>query len=290
MRVGIIGWQRQETNPELVRAWREAGIDAVALTPPEALTELIAGDVAIGRIDVLPTLDGIEPSLEVLDVLAHGGVRVLNAAGSLIGTHDKLATADRLRRAHIRHPASVHVRYEHDPVCLSPPVVVKPRFRSWGNVAFLCRDAGELARCLRDGWARRWFRRHGALVQELVRPRLYDLRLIVAGGRVVGAARRDAVKGDWRTNVSLGGSLSPALPDRSARALALAAASAVQMDLVGVDLLPTSGEAFVVLELNGAVDFDERYSLPGGDVYRDAAAALGIDATSAGGDVRHLSA
>ena len=62
------------------------------------------------------------------------------------------------------------------------------------------------------------------------------------------------------------------------------------MDLVGVDLLAANGDAFVVLELNGAVDFYERYSLPGGDVYRDAAAALGIDAASAGGDLRHLSA
>ena len=62
------------------------------------------------------------------------------------------------------------------------------------------------------------------------------------------------------------------------------------MDLVGVDLLAANGDAFVVLELNGAVDFYERYSLPGGDVYRDAAPAPGNRATSAGGDLRHLSA
>jgi heme O synthase-like polyprenyltransferase len=31
-----------------------------------------------------------------------------------------------------------------------------------------------------------------------------------------------------------------------------------------------------VLELNGAVEFDDAYSLPGGDVYRDAAAALAL--------------
>jgi hypothetical protein len=62
------------------------------------------------------------------------------------------------------------------------------------------------------------------------------------------------------------------------------------MDLVGVDLLPVDGGAFVALEVNGAVEFDERYSLPGGDVYRDVAAGLGIDGTSVGRDVSHLSA
>ena len=35
---------------------------------------------------------------------------------------------------------------------------------------------------------------------------------------------------------------------------------------------------FVVLELNGAVEFDELYSFPGQDVYLDAARALAIEA------------
>ncbi len=70
---------------------------------------------------------------------------------------------------------------------------------------------------------------------------------------------------------------------------ALAAAGALGMDLVGVDLLPLDG-GYTVLELNGAVDLDGRYSLPGGDVNLDAAAGLGILGGSAGGDVRHVSA
>jgi hypothetical protein len=62
------------------------------------------------------------------------------------------------------------------------------------------------------------------------------------------------------------------------------------MDLVGVDLLPVAGGTFVVLEVNGAVDFDERYSLPGGDVYPDVAAGLQLDGISVDCDVRDLTA
>lgn len=64
--------------------------------------------------------------------------------------------------------------------------------------------------------------------------------------------------------------------DRAAVALAVRAVAAIGMDLAGVDLLPLPDGSHVVLELNGAVDFDSRYSLRGGDAYLDAAAALGL--------------
>jgi glutathione synthase/RimK-type ligase-like ATP-grasp enzyme len=76
--------------------------------------------------------------------------------------------------------------------------------------------------------------------------------------------------------VSLGGKLAVAEPDDGASALAIAAANAIGTDLAGVDLLPLEDGSHVVLELNGAVDFDDRYSMHGGDVYLAAAAALGL--------------
>ena len=110
-------------------------------------------------------------------------------------------------------------------------------------------------------------------------PRGWDLRLIVAGGDVVGGAERVAAAGDWRTGVSLGGALRPADVPPEARALAVAAAAAVGADLVGVDLLPIDGDRYLVLELNGAVDFDESYSLDDGDVFVEAARALSLPLT-----------
>ncbi len=82
----------------------------------------------------------------------------------------------------------------------------------------------------------------------------WDLRVVVAGGRVVGAARRVAAPGEWRTNVALGGRSETAPAPPLARALAVAAADAICADLVGVDLLPTA-DGYVIAELNGAVDF-----------------------------------
>jgi ribosomal protein S6--L-glutamate ligase len=110
-------------------------------------------------------------------------------------------------------------------------------------------------------------------VQALVPPRGDDLRVLTAAGQVVGAERRLAAPGEWRTNISLGGSHRPAFPSSDARALALAAAAALGCDFSGADLMPHDG-GYVVIEINCAVDFNSDYALPGRDVFEDTAAAL----------------
>jgi glutathione synthase/RimK-type ligase-like ATP-grasp enzyme len=54
---------------------------------------------------------------------------------------------------------------------------------------------------------------------------------------------------------------TPVSPPQAARELALSAAAAVEGGLVGVDLRPTPSGGRVVLELSGAVEFTEEYSL-----------------------------
>jgi [lysine-biosynthesis-protein LysW]--L-2-aminoadipate ligase len=152
------------------------------------------------------------------------------------------------------------------------PLVLKPRFGSWGRDVELCSTADELDEALVRLQSKPWFLEHGALAQGLVEPRGWDLRVIVAGGRVVGAARRIAPSGEWRTNAALGAEVVPAEAPPLARALALAATRAGRADLFGIDLLPTQN-GFVVLELNGAVDFRPLY-LTQGDVFSEAVAAL----------------
>ena len=109
MRVGVIGGPHQETNPQLVRAWRAAGIDARLIGAGEARWQLRSGDVALLRLDVLPTVDGVEPGLRLLAPLAVRGVRILNRSEALLAAHDKLETARRLRAAGITQPRWTHV-------------------------------------------------------------------------------------------------------------------------------------------------------------------------------------
>ena len=245
----------------------------VVFSPAEALARLRRGDVALGRLDILPSLDGIEPGLWALDRLAALGVTVLNGPTTLTAAHDKLATAATLRAAGVPHPDTVHLAPWLPPPALSPPLVLKPRFGSWGADVVRCDDAASLQRALAELRSRPWFDATGAVAQRLVPPRGYDLRVIVAGGRVAGAVRRVAAPGEWRTNVALGARREQVTPPPSARLVARAAAAAVDGDLVGIDLLPDERGRWVVLEVNGAVDFNALYA-HGGDVFETVRTSL----------------
>lgn len=264
MQVAIVAHHRTSTNVALTLARPGLRI----LEPASAARTLGEGDVAIGRLDVSEGLDGIEAGLWELARLDGAGVRVLNRPRTLVAAHDKLATSRALGDAGVSHPRTAHVTSPSDSIPFEPPVVVKPRFGSWGQDVVLCHDAAALRRHLAAMAERPWFASHGALVQELVPPRGHDVRVIVAGGSVVGAIRRVAPPGEWRTNVALGAVREPVEPSIEACELAIRAAAAVEGDLVGVDLLPGRDGEFVVIEINGAVEFNAAYSLHGADVFR----------------------
>lgn len=274
MTLHLVSGSLAPTNASLLAAFRAEGVDAALTTPSELREQVAPGDTVLGRLDVLPTLEGVEPGIWELHRLKNRGVTLFNEPASLLAAHDKLATAIRLAGAGVRHPRTAHLDGSSTPLRLEPPVVVKPRFGSWGRDVFVCADEAELIACLASLHGRVWFERQGVLVQELVPPRGYDLRIIVAGGQVVGAIERVAAVNEWRTNIALGGSRRRSNPPPDACALAIEAAAAIGCDLVGVDLLPDAAGDWVVLELNGAVDFTTEYSLNGGDVFTDIAQML----------------
>ena len=262
MRFAVIAHEPTPTNLALVAAARP-DLCARVLSPRQAASELAPGDVALARIDVAESLDGIESGLWELAHLPGAGIRLLNPPATLVAAHDKLATSRILEQRRLPHPKTVHVSAPEEPVRIDPPVVVKPRFGSWGRDVVLCPDPEALRATLLELAERPWFGSHGALVQELVPPAGHDLRIVVAAGTVVGAVRRVAAPGEWRTNVALGARREQIAAPPAACELALAAATAIDADLVGVDLLPTPEGHHVVIELNGAVEFTDDYSLDG---------------------------
>ena len=279
MRFALVAQRSTPTNDSIAGALVD-GVCWERMSPDQALYELRPGDAALGRLDVLPTLDGIDDGMWVLGALEAHRVVVMNDSAALFAMHDKLLTARLLRRADLPHPRTAHIRPDRPFPAIRPPVVVKPRFGSGGRGVTLCSDEEALCDTLARLSSMPWFEQQGVLVQELVPPQGYDLRILVAGQRVVGAIFRIAAEGEWRTNIALGGSRRPvADPPHQACDIALAAARAVGAALVGVDLVHDGLGGWTIIELNGAVEFTHEYQL-GGDIYADVAVELARQAVA----------
>lgn len=270
-RIALLAGSLTPTNARLLRALVAQGADVGWLAPEQIPAARTQADVVLSRFDVRPTLDGVEAGWWRLCKLERAGFPVLNPTAALLACHDKLATALLLARHEVPHPRTSLIDTVRQLRSFAWPVVVKPRFGSWGRNVELVHGQRSLEQHLKRISREPWFRRHGALVQELVPTDGSDLRLVIAGGSVVGAVKRVAGRGEWRTNVSLGGRRHPVTPSAEARALAVSAVRAVGADLAGVDLLRRPDGGYVVLEVNGAVEFTSDYSLDGIDAFDRAA-------------------
>src|SRR5205814_174783 len=104
--------------------------------------------------------------------------------------------ADGARPPARRHPASRTWLIGDGAPSPAPelPVVLKPRFGSWGRDVARCETADSLACTLAHFGHRPWFAECGVLAQELVPPLGWGLRLVVAGGELVGCARGVATR------------------------------------------------------------------------------------------------
>jgi ribosomal protein S6--L-glutamate ligase len=121
------------------------------------------------------------------------------------------------------------------------PLIAKiPRGSALGRGVFLVQNEEELAAYLRLSPV--------AYIQEyLALDR--DIRVVVIGDRVVHAYWRLAARGEYRSNVAVGGTISLEKVPEKALALALHTARACGWDDVGIDICVHQGR-FLVLEAN----------------------------------------
>ena len=92
------------TNRALVGALQRLGHEARLAIVAE--TRIDGDELVLARLDVLSTLDGIEPGLDHLSRLERRGIQVLNRPSALFAAHDKLSTALFLGRVGVPQPMS----------------------------------------------------------------------------------------------------------------------------------------------------------------------------------------
>lgn len=205
--------------------------------------------------------------LAVLEVIVAQGVTTPNPPSAIRIGRDHWATISALAAAALPVPPTLAGA---DPEALAAaasrfglPVVVKQRRSRMGVGAIRCAGRDHLEAVLDSLW------RLGdeVIVQRWLEEGRESRRLLVAGGKVVAAARFTAAAGEWRSNAARGGSVAPHTPTLAEAALATAAAAALDLGQCGVDLVATAAGP-VVLELNPTPGFLRLEAATGVDVAR----------------------
>jgi RimK family alpha-L-glutamate ligase len=257
---------------------------AVGLSSEEA--PILTADAVLARIIPSGSLEQIIYRVDALHWIEEHGVPVMNSPRAIERSVDKFYTDARLHEAGLPTPETVvcetvasamkavramlgRGESGEDPGT-SNAVIIKPIFGSMGHglvrvsdpdVAFRVTKSLEQLRAV-------------FYVQRAVDHGGRDIRVFVAGGRVIGAIERRAPAGEWRTNIARGATARPFdLPPEWER-LTLAAAAAMGTEYAGVDLLPSRQGPVFVLEVN---------AIPG---WQGLQRATGVDV--AGAIVEHL--
>ncbi|MCB9764352.1 MAG: RimK family alpha-L-glutamate ligase [Alphaproteobacteria bacterium] len=185
--------------------------------------------------------------------LEAAGVVVVNPTEALACGRDKGATLQKVAAAGLPVPWSA-LAHPLAPPPVTLPVVVKEVVGAGGTGVFLCRTAAELERTLA-----RLAQRPGesVLFQAFVTCEpVFDLKVCVVDGQVVGGIRRVARSGEWRANMAAGAKAEVWDVDPDSARLAVAACRAVGLDIGGVDLL-LGPEGLLFNEVNPAPQFAE---------------------------------
>lgn len=190
-------------------------------------------------------------------------VPVLNTAEAIEASGDKMYSVQILRQHHIPVPHTMLVRFPVDSNEVEReigfPCVIKVLRGSYGKGIHLVRDKIALEEVMEFIASLKSPLR--MLLQEYVgfSPGV-DVRVMVVGGRVIGAMKRSAERGDFRANLSRGGSGEPFPLDDHLIFFASETAKALQLDIAGVDFL-IDEHGYKVCEANSAPGFQgfEKY-------------------------------
>jgi RimK family alpha-L-glutamate ligase len=226
---------------------------------------ILDADLVLARIIPGGSLEQIIYRVDALHWIEDRGVPVVNSPRAIERTVDKFYTTTLLQQAGLTVPETVVCEGTDEAMSAiraMGDVVIKPIFGSLGHGLVRVSDPEVGLRVVRSlAQIRSVF-----YVQRAIDHDGADLRAFVVGGRVIGAIRRQAPPGEWRTNVALGGVARAAELTPALTRMAVRAAAAVGADYAGVDLMSGRDGSVYALEVNGIPGWQGLQQATGVDV------------------------
>jgi ribosomal protein S6--L-glutamate ligase len=220
-------------------------------------------DAVIPRIGASITVFG----LAVVRQFEMMGVYCLNESQAIARSRDKLRCLQILSRHDIGMPPTVYTR-QADHVAGSmgrvdgPPVVVK-LLQGTQGIGVVLAESTPAAASVVEAF-------HGLdqdiLIQKFIaEANGADIRALVVGRKVVAAMKRQAVAGEFRSNIHRGGRARKVRLSAESRKTALAAARVLGLRVAGVDMIE-SDEGPMVMEVNSSPGLEGIQKTTGVDV------------------------
>ena len=196
-------------------------------------------------------------NLSVIRQFERLNVPTIPNSASIEASKDKMYANQILAQAGLPIPKTMLTRFpckaELVDKVVGFPCVLKVVTGSHGKGVYLCNTAKEFED-LSELVSSIDFKA-SMIIQEYVQySEGRDLRVIVIGGRVVGAMLRQSTDGSFKANISRGGEGSPYVVDDHMEMLAIQTAKILDLDIAGVDLL-FSTDGYKICEANSSPGF-----------------------------------
>jgi len=252
------------SNKRIIEAGELRGHEMIFLNIKECYMKLGANNPEIhyrgGKI--LDNLDAVIPRIRP-SITFYGcaltrqfealGAYCLNSSSSIIKSRDKLYSLQLLLNNEIDIPTTGFANSPLDTNDLikmvgGTPLIVKLLEGTQGKGVVLA-ETKKAAESVINA-----FKSLNAniLVQEFIKEANgKDLRLFVIDGKVVAAIEREAVPGEFRANIHLGGSARIIKPTADEKKIAIKAAKAMGLKVAGVDIIRSS-KGPLLLEVNSS--------------------------------------
>jgi gamma-F420-2:alpha-L-glutamate ligase len=196
-------------------------------------------------------------NLSVLRQFERLNVLTIPNSDAIVASKDKMYANQILAQAGLPIPKTMLTRFpckaELVEKVVGFPCVLKVITGSHGKGVYLCENAkqfedlSELVSSLDF--------KNSMIIQEYIQfSEGRDLRVIVIGGRVVGAMQRRSTDGSFKANISRGGEGTAYDVDDEMEMLAIQVAKTLDLDIAGVDLL-FHEDGYKVCEANSSPGF-----------------------------------
>lgn len=207
--------------------------------------------------------------LYLTHILENQGIPVINSSKVSLTCGNKLLTTLALAKAKIPTPKTFVAFTPKSALkainMLGYPAILKPIIGSWGRLIAPLKDTQSAKAILESREQMSNALQKIYYIQEMVTRPSRDIRTVVIDDQIIAAIYRYAPRGDWRTNIALGGSAAPCPITDELEEVVLRAAKIIGGGVLGIDAME-SQEGIMIHEANSTVEFKGAASATGIDI------------------------